>query len=200
MDQILRIYIPAGARFFPSQRRNKCACGLLSLPAYQFLLVSIRRWASAAELRKWTYKSAKPPSLDAADVFVPPLVQCLIHSNNTAADPLTILPFTRTTLQDNSIFSPTNFSNTARMSSSQPIFANLTEPEIEELNKQIQTGCYAYTDLLEPSYGYIPSFAGGLVLSILFAIPFFYHTFRSVQLRKATSILLALGALSESPP
>ncbi|KAK7728255.1 Envelope glycoprotein gp160 [Diaporthe eres] len=83
------------------------------------------------------------------------------------------------------------------MSSSQPIFANLTEPEIEELNKQIQTGCYAYTDLLEPSYGYIPSFAGGLVLSILFAIPFFYHTFRSIQLRKATSILLALGALTE---
>lgn len=84
------------------------------------------------------------------------------------------------------------------MSSSQPLFANLTEPEIEELNKQIQTGCYAYTPLLEPSYGYIPSFAGGIVLSILFAIPFFYHTFRSIQLRKATSILLALGALSES--
>lgn len=85
------------------------------------------------------------------------------------------------------------------MASSSPLFANLTEPEIEERMRQIQTGCYAYTDLLEPSYSYVPTFAGGIVLSILFAIPFFYHTFRSIQLRKATSILLALGALSECP-
>lgn len=84
--------------------------------------------------------------------------------------------------------------------SQSPLFANLTEPEIEERMREIQTGCYAYTDLLEPSYGYTPTFAGGIVLSILFAIPFFYHTFRSIQLRKATSILLALGALSESSP
>jgi hypothetical protein len=84
------------------------------------------------------------------------------------------------------------------MSSSQPLFANMTQPEIDELMIEIQSGCYAYTSLLEPSYGYTPSFAGGIVLSVLFAIPFLYHTFRSVQLRKATSILLALGALSQS--
>lgn len=83
------------------------------------------------------------------------------------------------------------------MSSTSPLFANLTAPEIDERMKEIQSGCYAYTPLLEPSYSYVPSFAGGIVLSILFAIPFFYHTFRSVQLRKATSILLALGALSQ---
>ncbi|KAH8773657.1 RTA1 like protein-domain-containing protein [Diaporthe sp. PMI_573] len=73
----------------------------------------------------------------------------------------------------------------------------MTQPEIDELMIEIQSGCYAYTSLLEPSYGYTPSFAGGIVLSVLFAIPFLYHTFRSVQLRKATSILLALGALTE---
>lgn len=83
------------------------------------------------------------------------------------------------------------------MASSQPLFANLTEPEIAELMKEIQSGCTAYTSALEPSYGYIPSFAGGIAISVLFAIPFLYHTFRSVQLRKATSILLALGALTE---
>lgn len=83
------------------------------------------------------------------------------------------------------------------MASSQPLFANKTQAEIEELMQEIQTGCHAYTNLLEPSYGYTPSFAGGIVISILFAIPFLYHTFRSLQLRKATSILLALGALSQ---
>ncbi|KAI3390593.1 hypothetical protein diail_9110 [Diaporthe ilicicola] len=83
------------------------------------------------------------------------------------------------------------------MPSSSPLFANLTEPEIEKLNQQIQSGCYAYTDLLEPSYGYTPSFAAGIAFCVLFGIPFFYHTFRSIQLRKATSIVLALGALTE---
>lgn len=83
------------------------------------------------------------------------------------------------------------------MSSSQPLFANMTEAEMEETMREIQSGCTAYTSLLEPSYGYIPSFAGGIVLSVLFAIPFLYHTFRSIQLRKASSILLALGALSQ---
>lgn len=86
------------------------------------------------------------------------------------------------------------------MASSSPLFAGLNETEFEQRMKEIQSGCYPYTDLLEPSYGYTPTFAGGIVLSVLFAIPFFYHTFRSVQLRKATSILLALGALSGSPP
>ncbi|POS78792.1 RTA1 domain-containing protein [Diaporthe helianthi] len=83
------------------------------------------------------------------------------------------------------------------MASSQPLFAGKTQSEIEDLMQEIKSGCYAYTDLLETSYGYTPSFAGGIVISILFAIPFLYHTFRSVQLRKATSILFALGALTE---
>lgn len=84
------------------------------------------------------------------------------------------------------------------MPSTSPLFANLTQPEAEQLNKEIQAGCYAYTPLLEPSYSYVPSFAAGITFCVLFGIPFFYHTFRSIQLRKATSIVLALGALSES--
>ncbi|KAJ0117379.1 rta1 domain [Diaporthe amygdali] len=83
------------------------------------------------------------------------------------------------------------------MSSSQPLFANMTAAEMEQAIKETQQGCYPYTSLLTPSYDYVPSFAAGITFCVLFGIPFFYHTFRSIQLRKATSILFALGALTE---
>lgn len=73
----------------------------------------------------------------------------------------------------------------------------MTAAEMEQAIKETQQGCYPYTSLLTPSYDYVPSFAAGITFCVLFGIPFFYHTFRSIQLRKATSILFALGALSE---
>ncbi|PSR85679.1 RTA1 like protein-domain-containing protein [Coniella lustricola] len=69
-----------------------------------------------------------------------------------------------------------------------------TEAQIEAIQSAT---CYAYTPLLDPSYGYVPSLAAGIVFCILFAISLFYHTFQSVRLRATISILLALGALTE---
>lgn len=74
--------------------------------------------------------------------------------------------------------------------------SNHTQAYLDELQAIKQASCYPYRSDITPSYGYVPSFAAGVLFSILFAIPFFYHTFQSVRLRATTSILLALGALS----
>lgn len=78
--------------------------------------------------------------------------------------------------------------------------ANATEVAYQEYLKELQQGCHAYRSDQDTAYKYVPSFAAGIVLSILFAIPFFYHTFQSIRLRASVSILLALGALSTSHP
>ncbi|KAJ4421939.1 Envelope glycoprotein gp160 [Gnomoniopsis sp. IMI 355080] len=75
--------------------------------------------------------------------------------------------------------------------------SNHTQAYLDELDAMKQASCYPYRSDIDPSYGYVPSFAAGVLFSILFAIPFFYHTFQSVRLRATTSILLALGALTE---
>ena len=50
------------------------------------------------------------------------------------------------------------------------------------------------------SYGYRPSLAAGVIFSLLFALALFVHTFLAFRMRRWTSILLAVGALSESAP
>ncbi|KAF3763300.1 RTA1-domain-containing protein [Cryphonectria parasitica EP155] len=69
-----------------------------------------------------------------------------------------------------------------------------TEAQLKAIS---QANCYPYTRGLVPAYGYYPSEAAGIIFVVLFAIPFFYHTFQSLRLRVSTSILLALGALTE---
>lgn len=81
------------------------------------------------------------------------------------------------------------------MSSSNPM-GNMTEPEYIAFIREIQQGCHAYTPLLSPTYGYVPSLAAGIVFCVLFGIPLLYHTFQFCRVRKSSSILLALGALS----
>lgn len=72
----------------------------------------------------------------------------------------------------------------------------MTEPELQAFMNELQIGCHAWIPSVTPSYGYVPSFATGIVFCVLFGIPLLYHTFQSCWVRKATSILLALGALS----
>lgn len=77
--------------------------------------------------------------------------------------------------------------------------ANTTDAALEALLLKMQTDtCYPYTEGISSAYKYFPSLAAGIVFCILFGIPFLYHTFQSVRLRAATSILLAFGALSTS--
>ncbi|KAI1841852.1 hypothetical protein JX265_010838 [Neoarthrinium moseri] len=47
------------------------------------------------------------------------------------------------------------------------------------------------------SYGYKPSLAAGITFCALFGIAFFGHGFQSIRLRRWTSILLTIGALTE---
>lgn len=46
------------------------------------------------------------------------------------------------------------------------------------------------------AYGYQPSLAAGIIFCLLFGIAFFGHTLQAIRLRRATSVLLSIGALS----
>ncbi|KAI0881328.1 RTA1-domain-containing protein [Annulohypoxylon maeteangense] len=46
-------------------------------------------------------------------------------------------------------------------------------------------------------YGYRPSLAAGVVFCVLFGIAFFGHSLQTIRLRRWTSVLLAIGALTE---
>ena len=48
------------------------------------------------------------------------------------------------------------------------------------------------------SYGYRPRLAAGIIFCVLFGIAFLGHGVQSIRLRRWTSILLAVGALSKS--
>lgn len=77
--------------------------------------------------------------------------------------------------------------------------SNSTAMSTEEYQAQmalLKKGCHAYISSINPNYGYVPSLAGGIVFCVLFGACFFYHFFQSCRIRAATSILLALGALS----
>lgn len=79
--------------------------------------------------------------------------------------------------------------------------ANATDRDAAELallQQMEQATCYPYTEGVRSVYKYYPSLAAGIIFCILFGIPFFYHTFQSIRLRAATSIVLAFGALSMS--
>ncbi|KAI2604150.1 RTA1-domain-containing protein [Hypoxylon fragiforme] len=47
------------------------------------------------------------------------------------------------------------------------------------------------------AYGYQPSLAAGIIFCLLFGIAFFGHTLQAIRLRRATSVLLSIGALTE---
>ncbi|KAI1414147.1 RTA1-domain-containing protein [Hypoxylon sp. FL1857] len=47
------------------------------------------------------------------------------------------------------------------------------------------------------AYGYRPSLAAGVIFCALFGIAFFGHAFQTIRLRRWTSALLAIGALTE---
>lgn len=48
------------------------------------------------------------------------------------------------------------------------------------------------------SYGYRPSLIAGIIFCVLFGLAFFGHGFQSIRLRRWTSIILTVGALSSS--
>ncbi|KAF4843542.1 hypotheticall protein [Colletotrichum siamense] len=72
-----------------------------------------------------------------------------------------------------------------------------TEAYQRELEVMRTAPCHPLTPGFSTNYGYVPSFAAGVALSVLFSIPLFYHTFQSIRLRATVSILLAIGALTE---
>ncbi|KAI1774485.1 RTA1 like protein-domain-containing protein [Hypoxylon cercidicola] len=47
------------------------------------------------------------------------------------------------------------------------------------------------------AYGYLPSLAAGIVFCVLFGIGFFGHALQTIRLRRWTSALLTIGALTE---
>ncbi|KAI5862623.1 RTA1 like protein-domain-containing protein [Durotheca rogersii] len=49
-----------------------------------------------------------------------------------------------------------------------------------------------------PPYGFRPSLAAGITFCVLFAVAFFGHAVQSLRFKKWTSILLAIGALTET--
>jgi hypothetical protein len=61
----------------------------------------------------------------------------------------------------------------------------------------LQVGCHALVPGIKPAYGYVPSFAAGIVFCILFGLSFFGHVFRGVTKRRWTSYVLAAGAVTE---
>lgn len=75
-------------------------------------------------------------------------------------------------------------------------YENMNATQLQSFEEQLSEGCHAYISAFTPSYGYIPSLAAGILFCVLFGIPLLYHTFQFCRVRKTTSILLALGALS----
>ncbi|KAJ9148589.1 RTA1-domain-containing protein [Pleurostoma richardsiae] len=67
----------------------------------------------------------------------------------------------------------------------------------QEFLDEIQEGCHALIDGLDPSYGYVPSLGAGIAFCVLFGICLLGHTAQFARLRRWTSILLALGAVTE---
>ncbi|KAI1372396.1 RTA1-domain-containing protein [Hypoxylon crocopeplum] len=47
------------------------------------------------------------------------------------------------------------------------------------------------------AYGYRPSLVAGIIFCVLFGIPFFGHALQTIRLRRWTSALLSIGALTE---
>lgn len=72
----------------------------------------------------------------------------------------------------------------------------MTAPELQAFEKEMEMGCHAFQTQYTPAYGYVPSLAAGIVFVVLFGIPLLYHVFQSCRVRRATSILLSLGAVS----
>lgn len=50
------------------------------------------------------------------------------------------------------------------------------------------------------SYGYRPSLIAGIIFCVLFGLAFLGHGIQSIRLRRWTSIILTVGALSLSSP
>ncbi|CAN8105424.1 unnamed protein product [Discula destructiva] len=74
---------------------------------------------------------------------------------------------------------------------------NTTTAYRDEWRAVRAASCHPLTSEFPPIYGYVPSFAAGVVFCVLFAITLSYHIFQSVRLRATISILLAVGALTE---
>jgi hypothetical protein len=66
-------------------------------------------------------------------------------------------------------------------------------------------GCYAPIPWISSMYGYNPTLAAGVAICLLFSLSFSAHVIRGIQIRRWTSFMCSLGALSEtstcdSPP
>lgn len=71
-----------------------------------------------------------------------------------------------------------------------------TSPAATLSNSQRATGCVAYDPLaLEPTYGYDPSLAPGIVFTVAFFLSLTAHTVQTIQSRKWWYSTFALGAL-----
>lgn len=59
-------------------------------------------------------------------------------------------------------------------------------------------GCIAYDPLVEPTYGYVPSLAAGVVFVVVFFLIFVAHCVQTAIKRQWWYSLIALGALGTS--
>lgn len=58
-------------------------------------------------------------------------------------------------------------------------------------------GCVAYDPAVQPSFGYVPSLAAGIIFTIVFAGSMIGHIFQSTIPRKWWYLLIAVGSLGE---
>ncbi|KAK0635776.1 RTA1 like protein-domain-containing protein [Bombardia bombarda] len=85
------------------------------------------------------------------------------------------------------------------MSSGDPPAPEGIDDETWHLLLHIKEGCFPYLDdRLDNSYGYWPSLPAGIIFSALFGIVIVGHLFQFVRFRKWTSILIAIGAITEA--
>lgn len=70
----------------------------------------------------------------------------------------------------------------------------------EKFLQELRTGCHAYNDQYDTSYGYVPSLSAGIAFLVLFGLSMVVHTVQSVWKRTWWSLVFSIGCLSTSPP
>ena len=68
----------------------------------------------------------------------------------------------------------------------------------QQFLQELKTGCHAYNDQYNTSYGYVPSLPAGIAFLALFGLSMVVHTVQSVWKRTWWSLVFSLGCLSTS--
>ena len=64
--------------------------------------------------------------------------------------------------------------------------------------QELRTGCHAYNEHYDTSYGYVPSVAAGIAFLVLFGLSMVVHTVQAAWKRTWWTLLFSIGCLSMS--